>query len=64
MTRQEAVRFLVRSPEVFGRMVGFAKLRELHGAWMRKMISGDGDMTLQGHRGSYKTTCQIGRAHV
>ena len=57
MNRQDAVRFLVRNPEVFGRMVGFTKLTELHRDWMRKMISGTGDMTLQGHRGSYKTTC-------
>ena len=57
MTRQDAVRFLVRSPEAFGRMVGFTKLKALHGEWMRKMISGDGDMTLQGHRGAFKTTC-------
>ena len=57
MTREDAVRFLVRHPERFGQMVGFTKLRELHGAWMRKMLTGDGDMTLQGHRGSYKTTC-------
>ena len=57
MTREEAVRFLVKHPDAFGRMVGFTKLTELHGQWMRKMISGEGDMTLQGHRGSYKTTC-------
>jgi len=57
MTRTEAVRFLVRHPERFGQMVGFTKLRELHGKWMRKMLTGEGDMTLQGHRGSYKTTC-------
>ena len=57
MTKAEAVRFLVKHPEKFGRMVGFTKLRALHGKWMRKMISGDGDMTLQGHRGAYKTTC-------
>ena len=57
MTRAEAVRFLVQRPEVFGRMVGFTKLGNLHGQWMRKMLTGDGDMTLQGHRGSYKTTC-------
>lgn len=57
MTRTEAVRFLIRHPEKFGQMVGFAKLTDLHGGWMRKMISGKGDMTLQGHRGSYKTTC-------
>ena len=57
MTKAEAVSFLVKHPEKFGRMVGFTKLRALHGKWMRKMISGDGDMTLQGHRGAYKTTC-------
>ena len=57
MTRAEAVRFLTRHPEKFGRLVGFTKLKEIHGKWMRKMFSGTGDMTLQGHRGSYKTTC-------
>jgi len=57
MTRRDAVKFLVQHPEKFGQMVGFTKLGDLHGGWMRKMISGRGDMTLQGHRGSYKTTC-------
>ena len=58
MTRQEAVRFLTRHPEKFGRMVGFTKLRELHGKWMRKMLDVEApDMTLQGHRGAFKTTC-------
>ena len=57
MTRSEAVKFLTRYPEKFGRLVGFTKLKELHGRWMRKMLLGKGDMTLQGHRGSYKTTC-------
>ena len=57
MTREQAVRWLKKHPERFGRMVGFTKLRDLHGKWMRKMLSGKGDMTLQAHRGSYKTTC-------
>ena len=58
MTGTEAVRFLTRHPEKFGRMVGFTKLTGLHGRWMRKMLAiTDPDMTLQGHRGSYKTTC-------
>ena len=57
MTRVEAVKFLTRHPEKFGRLVGFTKLKDIHGQWMRKMFSGKGDMTLQGHRGSYKTTC-------
>lgn len=57
MTRTEAVRFLVRTPYKFGHMVGFTKLTEIHNGWMKKMISGTGDYTLQGHRASYKTTC-------
>lgn len=57
MTRADAVRFLVRSPYKFGHMVGFTKLTEIHNGWMRRMIGGTGDYTLQGHRGSYKTTC-------
>lgn len=57
MTRNEAVNFLTRYPEKFGRMVGFTKLKELHRQWMRKMLLGKGDMTLQGHRSAFKTTC-------
>lgn len=57
MTRAEAVRFLIRNPYKFGHMVGFTKLTKIHNGWMRKMISGTGDYTLQGHRESYKTTC-------
>lgn len=57
MTRQEAVSFLVKYPEKFGRMVGFTKLSKIHRTWMRKMLSGKADATLQAHRGSYKTTC-------
>ena len=58
MTRTEAVRFLTRHPEKFGRMVGFTKLKALHGQWMRKMLDVQApDMTLQGHRGAFKTTC-------
>ena len=57
MTRGDAVRFLVRRPERFGQMVGFTKLGDLHGQWIREMTGGSGDMTLQSHRGSYKTTC-------
>ena len=57
MTRGEAVRFLAMHPEKFGHMVGFDRLGDLHGKWMREMITGTGDHTLMAHRGSYKTTC-------
>ena len=57
MTRKEAVRFLTLHPERFGQMVGFTKLGDLHGRWIREMVTGQGDKLLQAHRGSYKTTC-------
>lgn len=57
MTREEAVTFLLERPVEFAHMVGFTKLTELHNEWIRDMIWGDEDGTLQAHRGSYKTTC-------
>lgn len=57
MTREQAVGFLVKTPYKFAHLVGFTKLTDLHNKWMRQMISGKGDKTLQAHRGSYKTTC-------
>ena len=58
MTQKEAVDFLVKYPVRFAKMIGFDKLREdLHNNWIRKMMSGKKDATLQAHRGSFKTTC-------
>lgn len=37
--------------------MGFNKLTELHNSWITDMLTGKEDETLQGHRGSYKTTC-------
>lgn len=39
-------------------MVGFTKLRDdLHNEWIRSMVVGKDDETLQAHRNSFKTTC-------
>ena len=57
MTREEAVNFLLERPADFGCLVGFDKLEDLHNEWIIDMIRGTEDTTLQGHRGSYKTTC-------
>ena len=38
-------------------MLGFQLLTDLHNEWLQDMIEGKDDETLQGHRGSYKTTC-------
>lgn len=53
-----AFRFLTEKPAQYGQMLGYPDLRDdLHGDWIRKMVLGHGDMTLQAHRNSYKTTC-------
>lgn len=57
MERQKAVEFLLDEPYKLGHMLGFTKLTELHNDWIRAMILGKDDETLQAHRGSYKTTC-------
>ena len=58
MTRHEAVNFLLNNPVKFAHMLGFNKLVEpLHDTWIKDMMLGKDDATLQGHRGSYKTTC-------
>ena len=57
MTRNDAVKFLLDNPYKFGHLVGFTKLTDLHNAWIRLMVRGREDYTLQAHRGSYKTTC-------
>ena len=57
MTREQAVTFLMKNPYKFGHMVGFDKLTILHNEWIKKMLTGKNDATLQAHRGSYKTTC-------
>lgn len=55
MTRNEALRILIEKPYEYGHSVGFTKLTDLHNDWIRSMVVGDDDETLQGHRGSYKT---------
>lgn len=57
MTRQQAVTFLIDHPAKFAHMLGFDKLTDLHNDWIRDMLLGKDDTTLQAHRGSYKTTC-------
>lgn len=39
--------------------LGYEKLTSLHNQWIHQMVFGKGDQTVQGHRGSFKTTCLI-----
>ena len=50
--------FVRENPIDIAHANGFDLLEnDLHGAWMDDMLNGEEDMTLQAHRGSYKTTC-------
>ena len=56
-TADEDIRYLLQHPEEIGQRVGFGDLGEMHGEWIREMVFGEGDYTLQAHRGSYKSSC-------
>ena len=56
--RQKAILAKLKNrPVEFGWKCGFVLLSELHNEWIKAMIFGAEDETLQSHRGSYKTTC-------
>ena len=49
-------RLLIERPVEYGHMLGYTLLTDLHNGWIRDMVMGREDITLQAHRGSYKTT--------
>lgn len=57
MTRNQAVNFLINHPDKYAHMLGFTKLSKIHRQWIKDMAYGKEDETLQGSRGTYKTTC-------
>jgi hypothetical protein len=58
MTPQQRAQALIADPVRLGAALGYDSFRPgLHDRWIRRMVRGKGDMTLQAHRGSYKTTC-------
>lgn len=57
LTQEEIEYLLLDAPVLIGQDYGFTKLVELHNEWIKDMILGTKDKTLQAHRGSYKTTC-------
>lgn len=44
-------------PVAFGIESGFEDLRDIHNEWIKSFLYSEEDLTLQAHRGSYKTTC-------
>jgi len=46
-----------KRPVAFGLECGFTDLKDIHNKWIKLFLFNKKDMTLQAHRGSYKTTC-------
>jgi hypothetical protein len=58
VTPRQKAEWLIANPAELGVRLGYTDFRNsVHGKWLRRMVAGKGDMTLQAHRGSYKTTC-------
>lgn len=56
--QKKLLRRLRDNPAAFGRALGFTLLNDgIHNDWIRSMVYGKEDESLQAHRGSYKTTC-------
>lgn len=48
---------LTKDPVKVGHWLGFTKLNDLNGQWIKKFLLAKDDTTTLAHRGSYKTTC-------
>jgi hypothetical protein len=57
LTQKQAVEFLRDKPAKYAHLLGFDRLTDIHNDWIREMVLGKEDFTLEAHRGSYKTTC-------
>lgn len=55
--RQDLIDFIYDCPKDIAVSIGYDKLTDLHNEWIKDMVFGEDDRTLQAHRGSFKTTC-------
>ena len=56
LTKDEILNMIYENPIEVGHWVGFNELNEVNNNWLRQFLFNTEDMTLQGHRGSFKTT--------
>lgn len=56
ISKQDVLDLLWYRPIEIGHWVGFNDLTDMHNDWLRSFLYSNDDQTLQGHRGSYKTT--------
>lgn len=53
---QEILDLIWENPIEVGRWVGFKDFNDMHNEWLKSFLYSKEDQTLQGHRGSFKTT--------
>lgn len=56
ISKKQILDLLWNNPIEVGHWVGFDDLTDMHNDWLRGFLYEEEDQTLQGHRGSYKTT--------
>lgn len=56
ISKPKILDLLWNDPVQIGKWVGFNDLTDLHNEWLRGFLYSTTDQTLQGHRGSFKTT--------
>lgn len=56
VTKNEILDLLWERPIEIGKWIGFPNFNDMHNEWLRSFLYNKDDQTLQGHRGSYKTT--------
>lgn len=56
LQKNDVLEMLWEYPIEIGHCVGFRDLGDMHNEWLKMFLYADKDITLQGHRGSYKTT--------
>ena len=53
---QKLIKLIKREPVELAHLLGFEDMTELHNEWLKKMIFSTDDITILGHRGSFKTS--------
>lgn len=54
---KKLVKLIKERPVEIARLVGFEDMSGLHNDWIKMMVFGKEDITILGHRSSYKTSC-------
>lgn len=55
----EQISNLFTNPQELGHLLGYRRLKPIHGEWITKMISSTHNYGLLAHRGSYKSSCLV-----